>query len=296
MYIKYILIGSIPILIIQPMYIQQVLAQQPDLPDYYSINGDYRDPTYTAYFDLPGSQTTIFYYYNGIGTPDISGADEFTAIRNAFTTWQNDPASYVSFTDGGTTVYGASLANDLEHDAFDGRNVLQWVRSWPGQGLDVVAETFLWPIPEQTTGNPPTTEFDIVFDEDYTWCICSTVGQYDVESIALHEIGHVLTLYHVDNDSSIVMYKHVSDGSLKRSLHYGDRAGVRYIYADTNTAGSSVGTETQGADIAAGTVNDGSTVDYVLAWADNHCWSKLYKVQVWMGCKLFHWRAIILEH
>jgi|CXWL01.1.fsa_nt_gi hypothetical protein len=58
-------------------------------------------------------------------------------------------------------------------------------------------------------------------------------------------------------------------GIQKRALTTGDQAGVRYIYAEESSAGTSIGSETQGSDMAVGLVNSGTTKDYVFAWVDN---------------------------
>ncbi|WP_412534968.1 matrixin family metalloprotease [Methanosarcina sp.] len=60
----------------------------------------------------------------------------------------------------------------------------------------------------------------------------STSGQalhYDVQSVALHEFGHWLSLGHV-NDYDAVMFPTLGVSDVKRSLTSDEIAGIRSIY------------------------------------------------------------------
>ncbi len=212
----------------------------------------------------PGN--TIDYYIHYAGTPDISGTNEFAAVQRGFQTWENDPASYIDYTYKGTTTRSASI---IENSILDGYSVVKWVNNvFVGLGITLDNTVF--------TNSNVITEVDIAFNDSFTWCIngasgsdgCTT-GEHDVETVALHEAGHTLFLDDLSYDSSQVMYFDYM--GVRTQLQYGDRAGVRYIYANTVTAGSSVGTETQDADIAIAEINNSTNnrPDIVIAWADN---------------------------
>jgi hypothetical protein len=70
-----------------------------------------------------------------------------------------------------------------------------------------------------------------VFNSDIGWQ-WSTSGQplhYDVQSVALHEFGHWLSLNH-SAYTSAVMYPTLNSGEVKRSLTSDDTAGIQHIY------------------------------------------------------------------
>ncbi len=203
---------------------------------------------------------TITYRYHSTGTGDITGTDEFIALRNSFQTWENDAGSYIDFVDGGTTTNAASL---IETGTTDGVNVIRWLNTYPGEVDADLAVTARSPI----SGNP-LVEMDTVFDETDTWCNCisSPPTNFDVETVMLHEAGHWLRLQHATQTDLVMTAAYQGN---RRTLQYGDIAGVRYIYTNMYGAGTSIGDETQGADLANGLVNSGSTRDYVFAWADN---------------------------
>jgi len=138
------------------------------------------------------------------------------AVRNSFQTWEDDPGSYMDYTYNGTTTRTGSLISD-------GCNVV----SWGSLGLGILGVTYLW----HNTVTNLISEFDIVFSTSFTWSTADTCpsGQYDVQSVGTHEVGHTLYLEHVD-DPNQIMYPYLSDGTIKRTLGAGDIAGIRYIY------------------------------------------------------------------
>ncbi|XP_062087118.1 metalloendoproteinase 5-MMP-like [Humulus lupulus] len=68
------------------------------------------------------------------------------------------------------------------------------------------------------------------FDGDENWNTNPGPNQMDLESIALHEIGHVLGLQHDDTVPDAVMYSILNYGNVKRNLHPDDIAGIRALY------------------------------------------------------------------
>ncbi len=77
-------------------------------------------------------------------------------------------------------------------------------------------------------------ECDIVFNDNYTWSTDpdTPFGEYDVESVGVHELGHWLSLadlYDSDDDDK-VMYYQLGSGDEMRTLHSCDKDGICYIY------------------------------------------------------------------
>ena len=77
-----------------------------------------------------------------------------------------------------------------------------------------------------TTDFPKPLHFD---DEDETWVDGAVPGGLDLETVALHEIGHLLGLKHSDVEGS-VMWPYVSTNFTLRTLQADDLAGIRALY------------------------------------------------------------------
>ncbi|RZC89585.1 hypothetical protein C5167_027121 [Papaver somniferum] len=69
------------------------------------------------------------------------------------------------------------------------------------------------------------------YDADEKWSThpAQGSGTYDLESVALHEIGHLLGLGH-STERDAVMFSSIQPGSLKRQLYANDIRGVRTLY------------------------------------------------------------------
>ncbi|KAF9595888.1 hypothetical protein IFM89_005374 [Coptis chinensis] len=67
------------------------------------------------------------------------------------------------------------------------------------------------------------------YDADENWSPNPNTNQIDLESIAVHEIGHVLGLQHSAIPEA-VMYGLFSPGEQKRELHSDDILGIRTLY------------------------------------------------------------------
>ena len=148
------------------------------------------------------------------GTSDIGGNAEFGAVRSAFATWA--AAAPLSFTEVAANqnpdvVIDWRPANDPDHSMVGG--VLAHADFPPG--CSVVTNTL-----------PKPVHFD---DSEHLWVIGSVVGGFDVETIALHEIGHILGLQHSSVAGS-VMFPTVSSNSTKRALTADDVGGIGQLY------------------------------------------------------------------
>ncbi|XP_058068208.1 metalloendoproteinase 2-MMP-like [Magnolia sinica] len=74
---------------------------------------------------------------------------------------------------------------------------------------------------------PPNGRFH--FDADERWATNAVAGAFDVESIAVNEIGHLLGLGH-SSVREAIMFSHISDGVKKVDLHGDDIQGIRTLY------------------------------------------------------------------
>ena len=146
------------------------------------------------------------------GTADTGG--EFNAVRAAFATWA--AAVQVSFTEVAATqspdvAIDWRPAADPDHSMIGG--ILAHADFPPACG--VITNTL-----------PKPVHFD---DSEHAWRIGAVPGAFDVETVALHELGHILGLQHSDVPGS-VMFPSVDDNSTNRVLTTDDLLGIRQLY------------------------------------------------------------------
>lgn len=156
---------------------------------------------------------TLTYAFNA-GTNDVAGDDERQAVRRAFATWS--AAVQIAFREVGTgddpdILMAWTQANCGDTDMAGG--VLAHADYPPGCGF-------------YGNARPRPLHFD---DQEHTWCIGSVADQFDVETIALHEIGHLLGLAH-SSVGGAVMFPTVSANSTNRVLASDDQEGIRRLY------------------------------------------------------------------
>lgn len=174
----------------------------------------------------PGYDFTVTFAYSGArfssppvtfrfnaNTSDLTG--EKASFDAAAAAW-NKPALF-RFVDGGTCTTSA-----LPH-TIDGNNDVFWAASGIPSGT--LAVTQYWVLLDIVV------EADLAFNDAYAWGDGSG-GTYDVQSIALHELGHFLVLgdQYGAGDVDDVMYGYASTGVQKRTLTAAELAGIVWIY------------------------------------------------------------------
>jgi hypothetical protein len=127
---------------------------------------------------------TIEYFVNDEGGAGITAEQFRGAVERALRTWENVETSTVTFQFAGFT-----RARPLEQDD---RNTLGFL-SRPDLDRVLASTNFLV---DTRTGD--ILESDIFFNADFAWSVegAGVPGRFDVESIALHEAGHLLGLGH----------------------------------------------------------------------------------------------------
>jgi len=150
------------------------------------------------------------YYINTSGGP----AGSLSAIQNAMQTWTNAPANF-SFIYGGTTTSTA-------YGTLDYYNMIGF-GSLP---VGTVGENSRW----YYVNTGQLLDCDIRLNTYYSWATDGSANSFDVESVALHELGHSLSLGNVDSPADAAMYRYISKGQIKRSLHQDDIDGIVFIY------------------------------------------------------------------
>ena len=195
------------------------------------LDADTRDAMTTARCGIPDSSAAGFStrcawnrmtlsFAFGPGTPDTGGAAEFGAVRRAFATWAAARPfvfSEVTPQDDPDILIDWRNANDPDLSMVGG--ILAHADFPPECG--VVTDTL-----------PKPVHFD---DSEHRWAIGAVPGDFDVETVALHEIGHILGLEHSDVNGA-VMFPSVSSNFTLRALQPDDRAGIEELYPEPPAA------------------------------------------------------------
>ena len=146
------------------------------------------------------------------------------AIGRAANTW-DAATSQNLFSDTGVTV-----SSSVGTDTRDGYNVAAW--KYLSSAPSALAYSRTWyTLNKQGTPYYSALESDLSFNTRYGW---STSGSnYDVESVALHELGHTIGLGDLygkskfTNDKRQVMHYYTG---IKRTLGNGDKNGAWILY------------------------------------------------------------------
>lgn len=136
-------------------------------------------------------------------------SDAITPVARAFQTWAaNTQFKFSKIVDFANADIKISFESGDHGDGnpFDGR----------GGPEGIIAHAFA----------PTNGRFH--YDADEPWAVGAVQGAFDLETVALHEIGHLLGLHHSSVEGAI-MYPSIAAGVTK-GLHGDDIQGIRDLY------------------------------------------------------------------
>lgn len=195
--------------------------------------------------DVTWQQQPIGYFVSDYAGNGVSAADLRGALARAAATWSGVDSATVRFEFQGMT---AALP-----EVVDGRTTIGFLdRPDLDQVLGVTS--FLL---DSTTG--AIVEADVFFNSRFVWSVSAegTPGRVDLESVALHELGHLLGLGHsaigetertssgnrrlLATGASMFPIAMMAGSVAERVLHPDDVAGVSDLYPAANTVDTTGG-------------------------------------------------------
>lgn len=196
----------------------------------------------TREVSLKWTQFPVRYHVSDAGAPGVAAADFQAAVGRAFATWQAVPTAAISYQLGGMTTAAPADGDGLSTLGFADQPELD----------RVLATTTV--LVDDSTGS--IVEADIVLNSSFPWSVAASgeAGRFDVESIALHEVGHLSGLGHsaigetelrpgggrrVVAAEAVMFPVAFSAGStVGRTLRADDIAGISDLYPDQDFATS----------------------------------------------------------
>jgi len=197
----------------------------------------------TAASAVPGivEAGQVVFRLHDAGSDDIDDGRDLEAVENAFRTWNGVTGSALRFTRG-ADLSAATVLADGEFPVFwtEGSTVLTQGTASPDDDVNIAGALAVAFVYRMTSGpaHGEIVDANIAFNGvEYSWTTDpgAQPTRYDIESVALHEIGHALGLDHSPVAAATLFPRVGAGRSLSRSLSSDDLAGLRRLYPGDNT-------------------------------------------------------------
>ena len=154
------------------------------------------------------------------GLPSTGNRGEFLAVHAGFEAWEEIEDSAITFSYGGTT--------ETHIAALDYTNVVSFQDDSYDFGSDTLAVTLVFSRPD--IQGRQIVDADIIFNPNRIFSMDGAPGTTDLESVAVHEVGHLLGLDHTAIVSATMNPLAGSGVTFFRVLQTDDRIGCSVLY------------------------------------------------------------------
>ncbi len=205
----------------------QIICEVPEYASsgmvYVNVGGD---PGTGKTFNVTfGASSTSWQTSEPMGEPmlinpncsDDPTDDVLAACIKGFQEWNAESGADFSFAYGGATAATSEFYNNF--------NEIAW-----GTTGGSLATNYSW----FNTGTGAMLENDIIFDDvAWTWSASGVAGEYDIQSVMTHELGHCMRFLDLygGGDLGKTMYGRISLGqTTPRTIETAEKQGMVYFY------------------------------------------------------------------